>query len=115
MTEPADGFAARPRLPIVPLVIAFVGVLATAFWCFSWRAPLGVPNEWQVKFTYGNPWSLGAWLLPLGGMLILGGLAIISAYDRFRRAKSRREQQTSTRLAVFALTLLSLSWQWSLL
>ncbi|HEX8552869.1 MAG TPA: hypothetical protein VF681_15100 [Abditibacteriaceae bacterium] len=97
----------------LPTISAALLVFATALWLFFWRAKLGRDN-W---FLAPNPvaWPLGAWLLPLGVLLIFGGFAAVSAYDRFVRAKTEKIARTSTRLARVGIFILALAWPWSLL
>ena len=61
------------------------------------------------------PWPAGAWGLPLCALLLFGGLSAACLYDRFYRAKTQREGQASLRMALGALMLLSLVWNWGLL
>jgi folate-binding protein YgfZ len=86
-------------------------LLATLLWLLVFKTPLGRDN-WFI--TPHAPWPLRFWLFPLGTLAILGGLAALCAHDRFRRAKTRREQKTSTRLCLGALVLFSVVWPWSL-
>jgi hypothetical protein len=86
----------------------------TLLWLGKVKWPLGVKGEWQIVPNAG-PWPLPAWGLPLAVLFIFGGLAALSAYDRFRRAKSEKEKRGSTRLCVLALTVLAFTWPWALL
>ena len=97
----------------LPLLFAASLFVLTALWLLVWRAPLGRDN-W---FVTPNPqaWTIGATLLPVGVLLVFGGLAGISMYDRFVRAKTLKIARTSTRLALLGLCLLALAWPWSLL
>lgn len=113
MTESRAG--SRSCVPPIALAVAFVVNIAIAFWCYRWRVPLGISNEWRLPGVWLAPWPWQAWLFPVGLLLVLGGLILWSAYDRFRRAKSRREQKASMALAVASLSLLSMAWQWTLL
>jgi hypothetical protein len=92
--------------------VALLAIAATAWWLFRSRAKLGT-DGWFLEPN--APWPLGAWGLPLAVLLIFGGLAAVSAYDRFHRAKNRSEQVTSMRMSIIALVLLSLGWNWTLL
>ncbi|HEX8833389.1 MAG TPA: hypothetical protein VF719_04275 [Abditibacteriaceae bacterium] len=85
----------------------------TAFWLFGTRHKLGRDN-WHIT---PNPlaWPAGAWLLPIGVLFIFGGLAAVSAYDRFKRANSRKSQKASTAISLGALCLLAIFWPASLL
>ena len=88
---------------------AMVGL--TAFWLLATRWGLG-RDDWFVT-PRRVWWTPGVWLLPVAVLALFGGLAMVSAYDRFRRAKSRGEQKTSVRLCVFALMLFALCWPWA--
>lgn len=88
-------------------------VALTAAWLFALRRPLGRDNWFITPHPFA--WPIAAWLLPLSVLLVFGGLAALSAYDRFHRARSRHEQKVSTTLCVAALSLLALAWPWSLL
>lgn len=77
-------------------------------------APLGYAQQWALP-PNSALWPASAWLLPLGVLVIFGGAAALSAYDRFRRAKTRREQKTSVVLCLTLLSLLALVWPWALL
>ncbi len=92
---------------------AFLLVLLTGVWLFLWRKPLGRDN-WFVTPS-AHLWPLDTWLLPLGTLLLCGGFAAMSAYDRFRRAKSRREEKTSLRMSLSGLVLLAVVLPWTLL
>ncbi|MBW3636880.1 MAG: hypothetical protein KY445_10550 [Armatimonadetes bacterium] len=99
----------------MPRVLACATLLAlTAIWLLSGRGGLGVAGQWVLQ-PNARPWPLGAWLLPLGVLLIFGGAAALSIYDRFRRAKDVREKRNSTLTALFCLALLSFLWPWALL
>ncbi|RYF37084.1 MAG: hypothetical protein EOO38_26890, partial [Cytophagaceae bacterium] len=99
---------------VILAAIAFLGVFAVAIWGFGGRGNLGVANEWQIR-PNGTPWPLGAWGLPLAVILLFGGAALLSAYDRFKRAKSRKEQKNSIVTALICLGILGLLWPWTLL
>ena len=86
-------------------------VAITAFWLLATRWGLG-RDDWFVT-PRRVWWTPGVWLLPIAVLALFGGLAMVSAYDRFRRAKSRGEQKTSVRLCVFALMLFALCWPWA--
>ena len=96
------------------VIFAAVALAFTAFWLFVWRAPLGKPDEWLVVPNDAS-WPPGAWLLPIGVVVIFGGAAALSVYDRFRRAKSRKERNNSTAIALICLAVIGLLWPWSLL
>ena len=91
---------------------AAIAVALTALWLFFWRAPLSV--QWSLA-PNDSAWPVGAWLLPLGVALIFGGAAALSVYDRFKRAKTRREQTNSTVTALICLAILGILWPWALL
>ena len=95
------------------VIFATVAVALTALWLFLWRAPFGVGN-WHVSPNNFN-WPPAAWLLPTGVVIIFGGAASLSVYDRFKRAKSRKEQTNSTVTALVCLAVIGLIWPWSLL
>jgi hypothetical protein len=100
-----------PRSRVV-LACSAALVLATVLWLLVFKTPLGRDN-WFL--TPRELWPLRFWLFPLGTLLILGGLAALCALDRFRRAKTRREQKTSNRMCLGALVLFSIVWPWALL
>jgi hypothetical protein len=93
---------------------------ATWLWLYGPRrlpgvgAPLGYAQQWAIP-PNTTLWPASAWLLPLGVLVLFGGAAALSAYDRFCRAKNRREQKTSVVLCVSLLSLLALVWPWALL
>ncbi len=101
------------RAAAFPFLFAVTLVALTAAWLFVLRRPLGRDNWFITPHPFA--WPLAAWLLPLAVLLVFGGLAALSAYDRFHRARSRQEQKVSTTLCVAALSLLALAWPWSLL
>lgn len=74
---------------------------------------LGVRGQWQI--TPHEWWPMGAWGLPLVVLLLFGGMAALSAYDCFVRAKSPKESRQSAALSVGALALFTLLWPWFLL
>ena len=95
------------------VIFAALAVALTALWLFVWRAPLGL-GDWAV--TPNNfIWPANAWLLPIGVVVIFGGAAALSVYDRFKRAKTRREQTNSTVTALICLAILGMLWPWALL
>ena len=95
-------------------VIAAIFVGFTAFWLFftPWR--LGVGDEWFLS-PNARAWPLGGWGLPLAVLLIFGGAAAFSVYDRFKRAKVRKEQTNATVTALVCLFVILLVWPWALL
>ena len=97
----------------LPVIFAALLVAATAFWLLGPRAKLGRDN-W---FLIPNPvaWSYGAWLLPLGVLLIFGGFAAVSVYDFLHRAKTPAIRRNSLRLARTGIFVLALAWPFSLL
>jgi hypothetical protein len=101
-------------------VLLLLLCFATWIWLYGPRrlpgvgAPLGYAQQWALA-PNSTLWPASAWLLPLGVLGIFGGAAALSAYDRFRRAKTRREQKTSVVLCVSLLSLLGLVWPWALL
>ena len=102
------------RLSSFLLALSLVSFAATLFWLAKSKWPLGVAGEWQIKPNNG-PWPAPAWGLPIAVLFIFGGLAAISAYDRFKRAKNEKEKRGSTRLCIVGLTILAFAWPWSLL
>ena len=96
------------------VIFAAVAVALTALWLFVWRVPVGAKDQWLVA-PNDAAWPAGAWLLPLGVVVIFGGAAALSVYDRFGRAKTRREQTNSTVTALVCLAVVGLVWPWSLL
>lgn len=107
------GFTLRKFLSL-PVVLALVAVLGTAFWVFIGRGFLGVPGQWGEE-PNKSAWPWGAWPLPIGVLVIFGGGTALSIYDRFRRAKNRKEQRNSIYTALAALMILNMLWPWSLL
>lgn len=87
-------------------------LLLTALWLLVWKKPLGRDN-WFI--TPHALWPPSTFVFPVCVLLLCGGFAAMSAYDRFRRAKSRREERTSLRMSLGALMLLATLWPWSLL
>ena len=100
------------RRALLALLLALSLSAPTAFWLLRSRGAWG-RDGWFL--TPHAPWYLGAWWLPIGVLFIFGGLSAVSAYDRFRRAKTFKEQRASLRMSVGALMLMSLLWHWSLL
>jgi len=94
--------------------VALALVLGVCAWCFSGRGDLawhdGVPIVPRSSL-----WPLGAWGLPVVTLLLLGGGAALSVYDRFKRAKTRKEQTNSTVTALVCMGLLGALWPWTLL
>jgi hypothetical protein len=107
-------FLGRVSSKLTPTLCALIAVLVTGAWLWLAKWPLGVKGEWAIKPNAGA-WPVGAWLLPVGTLAIFGGFAALSAYDRLKRAKNRREQIASTRLCLCGIFLVSLLWPWSLL
>ena len=95
------------------VLFALVAVALTALWLFVWRAPLGAGN-WALT-PNGAAWPTGAWLLPVSVIIVFGGAAALSVYDRFKRAKSRKEQTNSTVTALVCLAVIGLLWPWAML
>jgi hypothetical protein len=91
---------------------ASLALAATLWWLLRARTRIG-RDDWFL--TPSPPWPFAAWPLPVFVLVLLGGLAALSTYDRFRRAKTSKEQRSSTRLAVGALMLLAFLWPWLLL
>lgn len=112
--QPQQARNSISRLSSFLVALALVGFGLTLFWLAQSKWPLGVANEWQIKPNIGA-WPAPAWGLPIVVLLIFGGLAVLSAYDRFKRAKSEKEKRGSTRLCIAALTILAFAWPWSLL
>ncbi len=97
---------------MIRVLFAFVAVALTALWLFVWRAPLGAGN-WAL--TPHAAWPTGAWLLPISVPVVFGGAAALSVYDRFKRAKSRKEQTNSTVTALVCLAIFGMLWPWAML
>jgi hypothetical protein len=96
------------------LVATCVALLTfTALWLFLWRRPLA-HNGWQIT-PNDVYWPLSAWKSTGLALLFFGGLAALAAYDRFRRAKTRKEQTQSTVLSVLMLMSFATVWPWVLL
>lgn len=102
------------RISLALLAVCFALLGFTLFWLARAQWPLGVAGEWQIKPNQGA-WPLPAWGLPAAVLFIFGGFAALSAYDRFKRAKSEKEQRASTRLCILALTVVAFAWPWALL
>ncbi len=94
--------------------LAALGVVAVALWGFGGRGNLGFRDEWKIM-SNGTPWPIGAWGLPLAVLLLFGGAALLSVYDRFKRAKTRKEQKNSVATALVCLGVLGFLWPWTLL
>ena len=94
--------------------LAVLGVIAVVVWGFGGRGNLGWRDEWKI-LPNGTPWPLGAWGLPLAVLLLFGGAALLSVYDRFKRAKTRKEQKNSIVTALVCLGILGFLWPWTLL
>ena len=105
-----SSFAARRAA--LACVLALILSACTAWWLLRSRGAWGRDGWFR---TPHEPWNLGAWWLPIGVLLIFGGLSAVAAYDRFRRAKTAPEQRASLRISLSALMLMSLLWHWSLL
>ena len=103
-----------PRFLSPRLIFCAFLVVATAIWCFSGRGELGVANQWTLSPNQ-RAWPLGAWFLPVSVLLIFGGAAVLSVYDRFKRAKTRKEQTNSTITALVCLGIVLFLWPWALL
>lgn len=120
MTEGRTAFEAQQtrnsisRLSSFLVALSLLSFTVTLFWLAKSKWPLGVANEWQIKPNQGQ-WPTPAWGLPIAVLVIFGGLAIISAYDRFKRSKNEKEKRGSMRLCIIALTILAFTWPWSLL
>ena len=107
--------SAPPRvLGPSPILLSFVALVVTALWLFRSHGGLGVRGKWVVEPNFAA-WPWGAWPLPVGFLVIFGGAAALAAYDRFKRAKGRREQRASTRACIVALMMLGTFLPWTLL
>ncbi len=96
------------------LVFACAALLtATAVWLFLWRGTLGRDN-WKLTPNEVY-WPLNEWIRAGLALLFFGGLAALAAYDRFRRAKNRKEQTQSTVLSILMLMCFATVWPWVLL
>ena len=84
----------------------------TALWLFVWRRSLG--PDWKVTPNEAY-WPSSEWLRAGLALLFFGGLAALAAYDRFARAKTRKEQTQSTVLSVLMLMGFATIWPWVLL
>lgn len=104
---------ARWRSLLICFMLAAALIGLTATWLFGARRPLGRDNWFIVPHPFA--WPVAVWLLPLAVLAVFGGLAALSAYDRFHRAKTRHEQKVSITLCLVALSLLALAWPWSLM
>jgi len=91
----------------------FVSLAACVAWLFQTSRGLGVTGQWTI--TPHEWWPIGAWGLPLVVLFLFGGLAALSAYDCFTRAKSPKESRQSAGLCVGAITLFAILWPWFLL
>jgi hypothetical protein len=109
--------SAKPASKRPAAILAGICVFAfalTLWWLAKAKWPLGVAGEWQIKPAEGA-WPAQAWGLPLAVIFIFGGLAALSAYDRFKRAKSDKERRGSTRLCILGLTIVAFALPWALL
>ena len=91
----------------------FVSLAVCIAWLFQTSRGLGVSGQWTI--TPHEWWPIGAWGLPLAVLFLFGGLAALSAYDCFTRAKSPQESRQSAGLCIGALTLFAILWPWFLL
>ena len=102
-----------------PVFAALILVALTGIWLFAGRdarglgRAFGVANEWTV--VPAGTWPLASWAVPLCLLFLLGGLAALSAYDRFHRAKTVASACNSTRLAMLSLSLLAALWPFATL
>ncbi len=100
------------------IILSAVGVLAVCIWGLRGRGALGWWRgdyvEWRVM-PNGTTWPIGAWGLPLVVLFLFGGAALLSVYDRFRRAKTRKEEKNSVATALICLGVLGFLWPWTLL
>ena len=110
----APNLAPMPRFLSLRWIASAILVFLTAIWCFSGRGHLGFSTEWFIAPNQ-RAWPLGAWLLPFSVLLIFGGAAALSAFDRFKRAKTRREQTNSTITTLVCLGITMFLWPWALL
>lgn len=112
---PARPHAKRAKLGAMKRVfVALALVLGVVAWCFSGRGNLSWRDGLPIV-PHASLWPLGAWGLPLVTLFLLGGAAGLSVYDRFRRAKTRKEQTNSTLTALICMALLGALWPWTLL
>ncbi len=96
------------------LVFACAALLTgTAVWLFLWRHPLQ-HDGWKVA-PNSVYWPPKEWLRAGFFLVFFGGIAALAAYDRFRRAKTRKEQTQSTILSVLMLMCFTTVWPWVLL
>ncbi len=96
------------------IFLAALGVLGVAVWGLGGRGQIGWTDEWRIV-PNGTVWPLSAWGLPLAVLCLFGGAAGLSVYDRFKRAKNRKERNNSTATALVCLALLGALWPWTLL
>ncbi|BCM92307.1 hypothetical protein IAD21_04186 [Abditibacteriota bacterium] len=96
------------------VILAALGVAAVAIWGFGGKGNLGRHDEWNI-LPNGTIWPLGTWGLPIAVLLLFGGAALLSAYDRFNRAKSRQEEKNSVVIALICLAILGFLLPWTLL
>lgn len=96
------------------ILATFALLCVLAFWLLVTRSSFGVPHQWYLD-PNATPWPFGAYLLPLGVLVIFGGAAALSVYDRFKRAKSEKEKRNSTLTALFCLAIVLFLWPWALL
>lgn len=104
---------------LAPAFLALLLVALTGVWLFAERDKngigrvLGMSDEWTIA-PNGN-WPLASWAVPLCLLFLLGGMAALSAYDRFHRAKTVASARNSTRLAMLSLSLLAALWPFATL
>lgn len=104
--------ARAERLGWVALGGAALALALLAWWLLRGQGSIGAPG-WALHIR--PAWPTGAWWLPLSALIIFGGLGACCLYDRFYRAKFQREAQTSLRMALGSLMLLSLVWNWGMI
>lgn len=93
--------------------LTVVSLAGCAAWLFQTSRGLGVAGQWTI--TPHEWWPIGAWGLPLAVLFLFGGMAALSAYDCFSRAKTPGEARQSAGLCIGALTLFCILWPWFLL
>lgn len=109
--KPLFSHMSRRHWKLAALSVALLTL--TAVWLFLVRRPIG-RDDWMVV-PNSFYWPLSEWARAGATLCFFGGLAAMAAYDRFRRAKTRKEQTNSTILSILMLMGFATVWPWALL
>lgn len=108
-----DGSSAAPlRRAVAPLLFSLVLVLLTAWWLIFNKHTLG-HDDWGLVVAE-HPLPLQSLAMAFLSLLLFGGLIGFFAYDRFKRAKTRKDQNGATAWCIAAIALFALVWAWTL-